>query len=103
VLYWRWTELYATENLWPYVAVQFYSAAAIVLIVVLFPSRYTRGSNVPGAIGIYALAKIAEALDQEIYALGNIVSGHTLKHVTAAIAIYWILRMLQKRRVGLPR
>lgn len=98
VLYWRWTELYATENLWPYVAVQFYSAAAIVLFVVHFPSRYTRGTDVLGAIGIYALAKIAEALDQEIYALGNIVGGHALKHVIAAIAVYWILRMLQKRR-----
>lgn len=98
VLYWRWTEVYATENLWPYVAVQFYSAAAIVLIVVLFPSRYTRGTDVPRAIGIYALAKLAEALDQEIYALGNIVGGHALKHVIAAIAIYWILRMLQRRR-----
>ena len=103
VLYWRWTELFATENLWPYVAVQFYSAAAIVLIVVLFPSRYTRETDVLGAVGIYALAKIAEALDQEIYALGNIVSGHTLKHVIAATAIYWILRMLQERRAGLPR
>jgi hypothetical protein len=98
VLYWRWTELYATENLWPYVAVQFYSAAAIVLIIVLFPSRYTRGTDVLGAVGLYALAKIAESLDQEIYALGNIVGGHALKHVIAAIAIYWILRMLQKRR-----
>ncbi len=98
VLYWRWTELYATENLWPYVAVQFYSVAAIVLIVVLFPSRYTRETDMLGAVGIYALAKIAESLDREIYALGNIVGGHTLKHVIAAIAIYWILRMLQKRR-----
>ncbi len=98
VLYWRWTELYATENLWPYVGVQFYSAAAIVLIVVLFPSRYTRGTDILGAAGLYALAKIAESLDQEIYALGNIVGGHTLKHVIAAIAIYWILRTLQKRR-----
>lgn len=98
VLYWRWTELYAAENLWPYVAVQFFSAAAIVLIVALFPSRYTRGTDMLGAVGIYALAKIAESLDREIYALGNIVSGHTLKHVIAAIAVYWILRMLQKRR-----
>jgi hypothetical protein len=39
-----------------------------------------------------------EALDKPIFSLGQIVSGHTLKHLAAATAAYWILRMLQKRR-----
>jgi hypothetical protein len=30
--------------------------------------------------------------------VGHIVSGHTLKHVAAAAAGYWIVRMLEKRR-----
>jgi hypothetical protein len=98
VLYWRWSETYATENVLPYVAMQFYALAAIVLIIALFRSRYTRGTDMLVAAALYAIAKIAEALDHEIYALGNMVSGHTLKHLFSAIAIYWILGMLNKRR-----
>jgi len=43
------------------------------------------------------LAKIFEETDRQIFALGHIVSGHTLKHLAAAAAGLWILRMLEKR------
>jgi hypothetical protein len=33
---------------------------------------------------VHALAKLLEFLDQKIYSLGSIVSGHTLKHLAAA-------------------
>jgi pyruvate/2-oxoglutarate dehydrogenase complex dihydrolipoamide dehydrogenase (E3) component len=44
------------------------------------------------------LAKILETDDKQIFALGHVVSGHTLKHLAAAAAGYWVLRMLKKRR-----
>jgi hypothetical protein len=47
--------------------------------------------------GFYLLAKIFETADRLIYAHGHIVSGHTQKHLAAAAAGYWILRMLQLR------
>ena len=93
VVYWRWT-----GNLLPYAAVQFGSIAAIVAIVILFRSRYTRGSYIFGVLAIYAAAKATEALDAQLYTLGQIVSGHTLKHLLAAAALCWLLRMLQLRR-----
>jgi hypothetical protein len=37
-------------------------------------------------------------LDEKIYSLGSIVSGHTLKHLAAAAASLAILRLLQTRR-----
>ncbi|MEE8282091.1 MAG: hypothetical protein V3R47_01055, partial [candidate division NC10 bacterium] len=43
-------------------------------------------------------AKIFELGDAQIFALGGLVSGHTLKHLASAMAAYWILRMLQMRR-----
>lgn len=49
--------------------------------------------------GLYVLAKALEALDRPIFELGHIVSGHTLKHLAAAGAGYWILRMLLMRRL----
>jgi hypothetical protein len=39
-----------------------------------------------------------EILDRPIFAAGHIVSGHTLKHLAAAAAGYYILRMVHSRR-----
>ena len=54
VVYWRFT-----GNLLPYAAVQFGSIAAILAIVMLCRSRYTRGSDIFGVLAIYAAAKAA--------------------------------------------
>ena len=97
VIYWRWSVLRGTEDILPYAAVQYGAIAAMLVIALLFPSRYTRGADLFGAIAIYAVAKVAEVLDAEIYALGEIVSGHTLKHLLAALAVWWLVRMLKLR------
>jgi hypothetical protein len=94
VLYWR-----LTGNLLPYGLVQYGSIAAILVLCAIYRPRYTRGADVVHVIAIYALAKVAEVLDARIYAFGEVVSGHTLKHLIAAVATYWILRMLQLRSV----
>lgn len=99
VVYWCWSEQQGAGNLNFYIVVQFFSILLIVLLAILFPSRYTRGADIYMVIFLYGLAKLAEMLDEEIYHFGQIVSGHTLKHLLAALAIYWILRMLKKRRL----
>jgi hypothetical protein len=46
----------------------------------------------------HGLAKVFERLDARLYSFGEIVSGHTLKHVVAALSggrVWW---MLVKRR-----
>lgn len=98
VAYWRWSVLHASENLLPYAVVQYGSIAAMVVIAVLFRSRYTRGHDIYAAVGLYAAAKATEVLDATIYTLGGIVSGHTLKHLLAALAVYWLYRMLRLRK-----
>ena len=70
----------------------------MLLIVLIFPVRYSRRWDLAIVVGLYALAKILEQLDKPIFRLERIVSGHTLKHLAAAAAGYWLLRMLQKRR-----
>ncbi len=97
MLYWRWTVINGSENVLPYAAVQYGGMAAVVLIALLFRSRYTRGRDIVGAAALYGAAKVAEMLDAPIYALGGIVSGHTLKHLLAALAVWWLLRMIQLR------
>ena len=49
----------------------------------------------PGDCGGFLCARQSpEILDRPIFELGHLVSGHTLKHLAAAAAGYWILRML---------
>jgi hypothetical protein len=97
VLCWRWTELRGRDDLRLYGLVQFGSIATIILLAVFWTSRYTRGADIFTVAGLYGLAKIFEWLDRPIFALGNTVSGHTLKHLAAAVACYWVLRMLGLR------
>jgi len=97
VLQWYVSETRGEGDLRFYAAVQVYSAL-VLLLALLFPPSYTRGSDLAVVVGFYALAKVLEALDKPIFSLGHIVSGHTLKHLAAATAAYWIVRMLQKRR-----
>ena len=98
VWYWRWSAAHGVENLNPYGAVQFGSALLVLLMIALFPPRYTRGGDFFAGVGLYALAKVAEHFDRPIFAAtGNIVSGHTLKHLLAAAAIFWLLYMLKRR------
>jgi hypothetical protein len=97
VLYWNFTEVGHHGDLRPYVLVQFGSLVVLLLLVALFGPRYTRGADLIVSLGIYAFSKFFEAADQPIFHLTRIVSGHTLKHIAAAISAYWIYRMLKLR------
>jgi len=96
VLVWRAGELQDHGDLRFYAAVQVY-AILVLLVLLLVPSKYTRGFDVAVVVAFYVLAKILEESDRQVFAVGRIVSGHTLKHLAASTAGYWILRMLQKR------
>lgn len=98
VMHWHWSEQRGAGDLNFYIVVQFYSLLVIILLGIYFRSRYTRGKAIYTALAFYAIAKLAEIADREIYELGHVISGHTAKHLLAALAIYWILRMLRKRR-----
>jgi len=96
VLQWYWDELRGRGDLRFYAAVQLYSALAL-LLALLLPPRYTRSRDFAIVFGFYVLAKIFETADRQIFAFHHLVSGHTLKHLAAAAAGYWILRMLRLR------
>jgi hypothetical protein len=98
VFYWSITESAGRGDLRPYALVQFGSLLTTLLLIALYPPRYTRGSDFIISLGIYGLAKAFEATDRSIFAFGGIVSGHTLKHLAAALSAFWVLRMVQLRR-----
>jgi hypothetical protein len=96
--YWHVTEQRGAGDLRLYALVQFYPLAAVPLLLWLLPPRYTRSADLLAAAATYALAKGPELLDGWFFSVTGLVSGHTLKHLLAALAGYWVLRMLEQRR-----
>ena len=98
VIYWHMTEQAGHGDLRFYAVVQFFPMLAVPLICLLFsPHRLDCRYLVP-MFGFYALAKVCEYYDDEILALlGDAISGHTLKHLFAALAALMALPMLKPR------
>ena len=67
-------------------------------LILMFPSR----SNGTREFAIAAIAnlaaKIFELLDVPIYQLGGIVSGHTLKHLSASLGFIALVMLVRRRR-----
>jgi hypothetical protein len=103
VIYWHMTEQAGHGDLRFYAVVQFFPMLAVPLICLLFsPHRLDCRYLVP-MFGFYALAKVCEYYDDEIFALlGLTVSGHTLKHVLAAAAALMALPMLRPKGLSEP-
>lgn len=98
LVYWRVSGALGFEDVAPYLVLQAAALAYVVGLTVL-RSRFTRRTDLFAAFGLYAAALVAQALDEEIFLLaGNWISGHTLKHLLAAVAIGWVLRMLMRRQ-----
>jgi hypothetical protein len=98
VLYWHWTEARGAGDLRPYLIVQFLPLVILPIVLLLFRSRYTGTGELWASLGCYGIAKLLEMLDRVVYIAGGIVSGHTLKHLVAAIGAWFVLAMLQRRR-----
>ena len=96
VLWWWWS-----GDLRPYLWVQFAPLLCIPFVLAMFPARYTHRRFMFYGLGLYALAKAAEIGDKEIFTLtARAVSGHTLKHLLAAGAIFALLVMLRRREAS---
>ena len=95
VVYWRETERAGAGNVTPYGILQAFSVL-VMLVMAILPSRYTRANDVYKIFAAYVAAKILEALDWQVLEMAG-VSGHTLKHLAAALAGYLVLKMIALR------
>ena len=94
VFWWRYT-----DDLRVYIWVQGAPLLAIPFMLAMFPGRYTHRGYLLYGLVFYALAKVAEYYDRETYALtSQFVSGHSVKHVLAAMAPLFLYLMLRRRR-----
>jgi hypothetical protein len=72
----------------------------IPVVMVFFQSRYSHQGLLLVAISCYILAKFAEAFDRDVFVLSQeLISGHSLKHLWAALGGLVLLWMLKSRRV----
>ena len=102
VIYWRVTERAGVGNVIPYAVLQGYSMLILLLMTAFVPSRYTRGHDLYWVFGWYALSKVLETYDSEVFGLlGHVISGHTLKHFAAALAGAAVCLMLTRRTLKL--
>jgi predicted membrane channel-forming protein YqfA (hemolysin III family) len=97
VLYWIATERAGAGNVMPYAVLQGYSVVILFLLARLQPSRYTRGNDIYWVFAGYVLAKLLETFDRQLFGLGHVASGHSLKHLAAAVAGLVVCRMLWLR------
>ncbi|MBN2577512.1 MAG: ceramidase domain-containing protein [Pirellulales bacterium] len=93
IVYWH-----RTGDLRPYFLVQFLTLLLIFLILLLFRPGLRPASYFWLALGSYGLAKILELLDLPIYNTLHGTSGHTLKHLAAAVAIALLVLAVKRRR-----
>ncbi len=93
VIYWHYS-----NDLRFYGFMQFAPLAAIPLILYLYKGQYTHRIYLMYGLLCYILAKVFEMADKLVFDLtGQLLSGHTIKHLFAAAATYCVYLMLKKR------
>ena len=97
VLYW-----WQVDDLRLYIWVQAVPMLTIVLVLLLFEARYTHRRFLAYGLACYVLAKLFEFTDHTVFsATGELIGGHALKHLAAALGAWFICDML-RRRFPLP-
>lgn len=101
VAWWQLGEARGAGDLRPYALVQFLSMLLIAVMLLLYPSRQLPAAPLWWALALYALAKLAEHFDAAVFAGLGGVSGHSIKHLLAALAAGLIVHAVG--HWGLPR
>ena len=98
VLYWQ-----ASGDLRLYIWVQLAPLLAVPVVILCFPARYSHRPWLLAGLSFYLGAKLAEMADAAIWGLsGGAFSGHTLKHLLAALPAAVVHLMLLRRRALFP-
>jgi hypothetical protein len=98
VAYWAYTEGRGVGDLRPYAIVQFLPMLLIPMTITLYRTRSDLGKYVWWMIGFYVAAKVFEQLDVQLYSIGEILSGHSVKHLLASLAPASMVYGLMQRR-----
>lgn len=98
VEYWSWTESRGVGDLRPYAIVQFLPMLMIPVILLTYKPVIGEARYFWWMLVFYLLAKVLEFFDADVFAFGYLISGHSLKHVAAAMTPVVFLYALTMRR-----
>lgn len=91
LIYWQSTFAPGPDNVWPYFVTLYGSLGFALIVMALFPSRYTHARAAWVTLAIYAVAMAFDDwLDTPLYLASGALSGHSLKHMLAAVALFWL-------------
>ncbi len=96
IAWWIRGESIGQGDLRAYGLVQFLPMLLMPMILLMWRGGSIAARPLWLGFGAYAVAKIAEHYDGAIYAALGFVSGHSLKHLAAAVAAWWIARAFQR-------
>jgi hypothetical protein len=95
VFYWHWF-----DDLRFYVWIQFIPLLIVPVLMALFQPRYSCQWWLPVALACYMLAKLSEVYDREVFVFTqHLFSGHSFKHLLAALGCFSVLVMIKTRRL----
>jgi len=97
VFYWHFTETAGHGDLRLYALVQFLPMLLIPLLLLLFKPRFTLTSGYWALLLAYVLAKVFEYYDEGLFESLGFISGHSLKHIVAALGVFLLLRAYEIR------
>jgi hypothetical protein len=97
VVYWHFSEIRDEGDLRLYLLIQFYPILAIPIMLLCFRSNCTNVSAYWWLLLTYVTAKTLEHFDTEVYNVLGFISGHSLKHIVAALGIYVLLFFYRQR------
>lgn len=98
VIYWHFTELNGAGDLRFYVLIQFFPLLSIPIILLFFNPKYDNTPSYWWLLFTYILAKIFELLDSQTHEIIHIISGHSIKHICAAVGLYILLKSYKSRK-----
>jgi hypothetical protein len=98
VVYWAVTEANGAGDLRAYAAVQFLPMLLIAVVVLIYTPSIGAKKYVWLMLLFYVLAKVFEFFDAAVFSAGELLSGHTLKHLCAAGTPATMLYALSTRR-----
>lgn len=98
VFYWFYTEQTGAGDLRPYILVQFLPGVFFLYALVFLQPRHSRKTPLFFIVIFYGLAKIFEYYDTSFYQMtGELIGGHAIKHILAALGAYYALQLFLKR------
>lgn len=101
--YWSWTEQAGHGDLRSYVLVQFLPVVLVPLILLLYRPAKDYAFPIWMLASLYIVSKLFEVLDRQVYAATGSISGHTVKHVIAALGTAFVVQMVARRKKDLLR